>query len=146
MKALIDTNVLIDFADKREDFIEAADKVFTLCTTEKAVGFISAHSLMDMCYILRKKQTQTERLELLQQLCNLFVVVETTGESILTAAERMDFSDFEDSVVNQAAIKAGVDYIITRNPDDFKTADIPIVSPTEFIELLGETLDEETTE
>ena len=80
---------------------------------------------------------------MLQDLCDIFTVVETTGEAILAAAERMDFSDFEDSVVNQAAVKAGADCIVTRNQGDFKAADIPVLSPIEFIEKLGETLDED---
>ena len=142
MKVLLDTNILMDFVLKRGGFVKAAKKVFTICTSEKAVGYVSAHSLMDLCYLTRKK-SQDERLRILRQLCSLFVVVETTGNSILAAAERMDFTDFEDSVVNQAAIKAGVDYIVTRNRDDFTTADIPVISPVEFIEMLGETLDDE---
>ena len=143
MKALIDTNVLMDFVDDRIEFINAAEKVFTICSDGRTDGYVSAHSLMDICYLVRKKKTQQERIEMLQDLCDIFTVVETTGEAILTAAESMDFSDFEDSVVNQAAVRAGVNYIVTRNQGDFKAADIPVVSPIEFIEMLGETLDEE---
>ena len=142
MKALLDTNVLMDFVLKREDFVKAARKVFALCGTDKVDGFVSAHSLMDLCYLTRKK-TQNERLKMLRLLCGLFTVVETTEDAVLAAAERMDFSDFEDSVVNQAAVRAGVNYIVTRNQGDFKAADIPVLSPVEFIEMLGETLDEE---
>ena len=142
MKALLDTNVLMDFVLKREDFVKTARKVFALCGTDKVDGFVSAHSLMDLCYLTRKK-TQNERLKMLRLLCGLFTVVETTKDAVLAAAERMDFSDFEDSVVNQAAVRAGVNYIVTRNQGDFKAADIPVLSPIEFIEMLGETLDEE---
>ena len=142
MKALLDTNVLMDFVLKREDFVKTARKVFALCGTDKVDGFVSAHSLMDLCYLTRKK-THNERLKMLRLLCGLFTVVETTKDAVLAAAERMDFSDFEDSVVNQAAVRAGVNYIVTRNQGDFKAADIPVLSPIEFIEMLGETLDEE---
>ena len=138
MKALIDTNILMDFIDKRQDFFKDAKKVFALCRTDKVDAFVSAHSLMDLCYLVRKTKTQDERLRMLRQLCGLFVVVETTSEAILAAAEHMDFSDFEDSVVNQAAVKAGADCIVTRNQGDFKATNIPVLSPIEFIETFDE--------
>ena len=46
MKALIDTNILMDFIDKRQDFFKDARKVFALCRTDKVDAFVSAHSLM----------------------------------------------------------------------------------------------------
>ena len=142
MRALIDTNVLMDFVGKRGEFFKAADKVFDICGGEKADGFVSAHSLMDLCYLVRKR-TRDERIQMLHLLCDLYTVVETTESAIIAAVEREDFSDFEDSVVNQAAIKAGADCIVTRNQGDFNAADVKVVSPVEFIEMLGEKLEDD---
>ena len=138
MEVLIDTNVLIDFIGDREGFVDVAKKVVTLCSSGQIEGYICAHSLMDLCYIYRKQKTQQERLDMLHQLCGIFTTVETTADSIIAAAERMDFSDFEDSVVNQDAIKAGVEYIVTRNENDYKTADATVISPADFIKLFAE--------
>ena len=49
MRALIDTNVLMDFMDDREEFIDAAAKVFTICSNGKADGYVSR--------LLRRVQT-----------------------------------------------------------------------------------------
>ena len=89
-----------------------------------------------------KQETPEERLDMLHQLCGIFTVVETTGESVIAAAERMVFSDFEDSVVNQNATRAAVEYIVTRNESDYKTADVTIISPTEFLKLFDDLTDE----
>ena len=142
MKALLDTNVLMDFVDKRKDFYEEAEKIFTICARDEVDGFVSAHSLMDLCYLVRKSKSPEERLDMLRQLCTLFTVVETTDDEMIAAAERMDFKDFEDSVVNQAAIRAKVEYIITRNQDDFTRADNAVVSPDEFVGMFPDEADE----
>ena len=138
MKVLIDTNVLIDFFTQREGFSETAKEVMIRCkgNQKKADGFVSAHSVMDLCYYIRK-QSRDEILKVVQRLCRMFEVVETTSDRILAAAERMDFKDFEDSVINQAAIKCGADYIITRDikHGHFDSADVPIISPADFIKL-----------
>ena len=62
----------------------------------------------------------------------------TSGENddlVFTAASNTNFSDFEDSMQNESAMFAGVDYIITRNKKDFETATIPVVTAEEFVEI-----------
>jgi predicted nucleic acid-binding protein len=46
------------------------------------------------------------------------------------------WKDFEDAIHYQAAKAAGCDAIITRNAKDFKKADLPILSPQEFLDQL----------
>lgn len=139
MVVLIDTNVLIDSVAKRTDFMKSAEQVFEICSEEKhkVDGYISAHSLMDLCYILRKSHTREERKEALHYLCGFLTVVETTQEAILSAIDNEDFEDFEDSVVNEAAASINADFIITRDEKKghFKNAEVPIKPPEEFIKL-----------
>lgn len=139
MVILFDTNIVIDYFAKREPFVQVAKEVFHCCTDDRklADGYVAAHSIMDICYILRKQQTQQDRVDMIRKMCNIVSVVETTSESILAAAEKMDFKDFEDSVVNQAAVTCDADYIITRNLYDFKTSDVPAVSPNNFLAMFA---------
>lgn len=45
------------------------------------------------------------------------------------------WKDFEDSVQYSVAKKANCKCIVTRNKKDYKFSDIPVYTPTEFIEL-----------
>jgi hypothetical protein len=46
------------------------------------------------------------------------------------------WKDMEDGSQCYCAQRNGCDYIVTRNPKDFKDAIIPIISPKEAIELI----------
>ena len=55
MKILIDTNVLIDYLIAREPYIESAKKIMRLCADKKVQGFMAAHSIPNIFFILRKE-------------------------------------------------------------------------------------------
>ena len=72
MLVLIDTNVLIDYIQKRTPFYISAEKIFNACAENKMDGSIAAHSVSNLFYILRKRFTVEERKELLKMLCIIF--------------------------------------------------------------------------
>jgi len=43
------------------------------------------------------------------------------------------FRDYEDGVLHQAALSAGVDGIATRNTKDFQHSKLPVYTPNELI-------------
>lgn len=57
MKIWIDTNVLLDVLCNRPNFVEASVKVWKLCEVKKLEGYISALSVTNIVYILRKELT-----------------------------------------------------------------------------------------
>jgi len=54
MRALIDTNLLLDFLLQREPFFRDADLLFQAIATEQAVGHVTATTLTDIFYISRR--------------------------------------------------------------------------------------------
>jgi hypothetical protein len=54
----------------------------------------------------------------------------------MAAAENEDFSDFEDCLQEECAVEVMADYIVTRNPGDYKTSRIKVIEPGEFVKLL----------
>lgn len=137
MKVLIDTNVVLDFLCKRKDFFENAKIVFQHCFTD-VDGIIAAHTVSNLFYILQNaygfsvEQCRTK----IRNLCTLFDVAEISKTVILKALDDESFSDLEDSLQNQCAAFSNVDFIVTRNIDDFKNSIIPIFSPKEFIDFV----------
>lgn len=55
----------------------------------------------------------------------------------MLAVENEEFADFEDCLQEECAVEAMADYIVTRNPDDFKKSRIKTVEPGKFVELLS---------
>ena len=54
MKVLIDTNIILDVLCKRPDFYEDSAKVFKLCEVKRISGVISALSIPNIMYILKR--------------------------------------------------------------------------------------------
>ncbi len=47
-----------------------------------------------------------------------------------------DFLDFEDCLQEECAAEVLADYIVTRNPEDYKISRIKVIEPSEFVKLL----------
>ena len=50
----------------------------------------------------------------------------------------LSYEDFEDAVQMMAAVRVGAEYVIKRNPLDYRGGPIPVVQPAEFLPLLQE--------
>jgi predicted nucleic acid-binding protein len=135
-KVLIDTNVLIDFALIREPFSDDASEIIELCLRGKIKGCIAAHSIADMYYILRKDMESHRRRETLINFCEIFEVVDIDKNKLVNSLMNEDFSDFEDCLQMECAKEFCAKYIVTRNTDDYKTSEIPAITPKEYLEAL----------
>ena len=132
MRALIDTNVLIDFISKRGVFYADARKIVDTCDRGIYDGCIAAHSVPDIFYILRKSVPVAERREALRLLCEIFTVVGINKRRLISALNDENFSDFEDCLQSLCAETFRADYIVTRNPKDFEQSMIPAITPDVF--------------
>lgn len=50
---------------------------------------------------------------------------------------RLGWRGFEDAVQAVTAAQCQADYLVTRNPRDFKQSLVPVITPSEFLALLG---------
>lgn len=134
-KILIDTNVLLDYLLEREPFFEDAKKVILLCMEGNVKGYIAAHSISNMFFILRKDYTAKERREILVNLCKIFEVEGIDRAKLLSGLANEEFSDFEDCLQMECAKSCGAEYIVTRNVSDYSTSDIKAILPSEYLRL-----------
>lgn len=137
MKVLIDTNIVLDFLCKREDFYEDSNIIFQHCFTD-VNGIIAGHTVSNLFYILKNRYgfTLEKCRTKIRNLCTLLDVADINKDVLLSAIDNDSFSDLEDSLQNECAIASDVDYIITRNLDDFKDTSIPVIEPKAFIEIV----------
>ena len=127
MKILIDTNVILDVLCDRTDFVESSSKIWKLCEVEKIDGYISALSIPNIVYILRKELTPEKTQQIIEQLFMIFHIADLKSSDIRKAAN-MKTSDYED------AIQMKVDFIVTRNIKDFIESKVPAMKPDELLE------------
>lgn len=130
-RIFLDTNIAIDYLANRTPFGEDAMKIFSLSPYQNQLC-ISALSFTTIYYVLRKHFEQKQLLEMLDALQSLVEVL-PTNETTISQAIHSDFQDFEDAVQYYTALAGKVDYIITRNPKDFKKVNLPIYTPSEFL-------------
>ena len=138
MKALIDTNVILDVLLKQEPFYKDSFVIFQLADSGSIKGVLAAVSITNVFFLLRKaKKDITDVYQIMDKLTSLFTVAPIIETTISTALS-LRWKDFEDAVQYITAKENRVDYIITRNEVDFKNSDIPCMSPMDFIALLRE--------
>jgi len=135
MKVLIDTNIVLDMLLERDLFEASSTKVFELAESGKVEAFLTANSITDIVYILRKKYDKEKIQSAVSELMKFIKVVSVTLKDISKAFNFL-FTDYEDALQTQCAIKIKVDYIVTRNIKDFKSGHIKAITPDEFIKLL----------
>lgn len=136
MRVLIDTNILLDFLIGREPYFRLADKLIKLCVERKVEGYMAAHSIPNMFYILRKDMGISDRKKVLKDLCEIIKVESIDSDKITAALENEDFSDFEDCLQYECAKTLNADYIITRNKVDYKGSEVKCVTTEEFFDIV----------
>jgi predicted nucleic acid-binding protein len=97
MKALIDTNVILDIALNRQPFCQETKIIFQYMEDEKILGHISASTVTDIFYLLRKqigRQNATQYILELIEIVNILCVDKQTIINALLSG----WTDFEDAV------------------------------------------------
>ena len=135
-KVLIDTNVCLDAVLRRKPFYSNALKIIEHSQYKGFSGFIAAHSLDTLFYLINNESSKEETYTVLDGFRRAFSVAPVT-QAIIDTALDLKWNDFEDAIHYVAAQAAGCDAIITRNQKDFKDADLPVLSPLEFLDRLG---------
>ncbi len=108
----------------------------TKCADREITGYLAAHSIPNIFYVLRKNYSQEERRKFIRNLCEIFRISDLSAEKIMSAIDNEQFSDFEDCLQEECAVAETVDYIVSRNLADFKQSRVKVVEPDEFMKLL----------
>ena len=136
MKVFLDANIIIDVVQNRTDFVEQSSKILQsgleglidLCASDVTFTTVSFYA---------RKQRTTEQLYEIMQSLRDFIDVAPTGKIAIDWALQRKAKDFEDSVQYYAALRTGADYIVSRNVRDYPFDDIPVVTPQDFLIIMG---------
>ena len=135
MKVLIDTNIILDVLYAREPYVEDASKVFKCCELKQIDGYISALSIPNIVYVMRKEIDREKIRKMLETLTNIFSISDLRETDLIKAAGT-DIDDYEDAVQCVSASRIKADFIVTRNLKDFRNSRVPAIKPSELLERL----------
>lgn len=132
---LIDTNVILDVLLARQPWAADAVRLFDAVERGTARGFIAAHAITTIYYVMDKERGRQAAVLAVSDLMQMFTVVAIGGPEIHRAVA-MNLADFEDAVQVAAYLAADARYIVTRNKKDFKGAPAAAYTSGEILALL----------
>ncbi|MDX9801200.1 MAG: PIN domain-containing protein [Spirochaetia bacterium] len=133
VKIFIDSDVILDLLIKRNDF-ESSALLLTKIINKEIEGFSSPLVFANVYYINTKYEGKSKSIENLRKLRQLMSIL-TIDQNIIDEALFANAKDFEDSVQYTAAEKNHIDFIITRNKQDYKDSKLPILTAAEFLKI-----------
>ena len=136
MKALIDTNVILDALLARDPWAATAQELLRAAAMDKFKSGIIASQTTDIFYVLcRQGAGEAAAKNILKKLTDSVKVSDVTPADVQSALAS-DMLDYEDGLLAYAGKRHKAEYIITRNEKDFGQSPVPAISPEVFLEKL----------
>jgi len=129
---LIDLNILLDVLQKREPFYETSAGLLAAVETGQVRGYVAAHSITTMFYLIQKGRSAAEARASITNLLQ-FIQIAPVDQSTIEQALNLDFRDFEDAVQMISAVQCKVDCLVTRNIKDYQVTLLPVMQPVDFL-------------
>lgn len=137
MEVLIDTNIILDWFLKRDQFYENSKTVLNKCWFGNIKSFITVHSLCDIYYLVGNKFPLSEKKKLIQFLLNRSEIIEEDYNSVKAFIDYDFYDDLEDCLQMQSAQNLKLNYIITRNIKDFANSTVKAITPEQFLAIMS---------
>lgn len=132
-RLFIDSDVVIDFFTDREPFADPASELFELNEQGELQLYLSAISINNIYYIVRRYLGHKKTLKVIEELVEMTEIVDTTKKEIVQAL-RNDFKDYEDSIQYSTALTIeGIEAIVTRNVKDYSKSEIAVFTPENYL-------------
>jgi len=134
-KLFIDSDIVLDIFAKREPFYYHSAKLLTQIEKKRVTGYTSPLVFANIYYILRKLKSKDYALQSLRKF-RIIVGVFSIDEKHIDQALNSEFSDFEDAIQHYSAKSSQINFIITRNKQDYKHSSITVCTPEEYLVIL----------
>lgn len=138
MRVLFDTNVVLDVLLARTPHAAPATRLFEYVSRKELDGLLGATSITTIFYLANKAVGAVHARRHITTLLSLFDVA-AVSRAVLAGALNLNFKDYEDAVLHEAARHAAATAIVTRDPKGFATAKLRLYQPAELLKLLQAT-------
>lgn len=141
MRAILDTNVVVDVLQRREPWFQDGAVIFRAIANKQVTGCLTAKQIADLHFFSRKQFKGEENVDararqVVGKILSLFELIDTLGIDCQNALG-VNNGDYEDAILIESAARAGVEYIVTRNPAHYKTSSVQVYSPAEFVRFIS---------
>ncbi len=133
-RIFLDTNICYDIISRREPFYKLSALVFSAMIEEQKTILISALTVVNLHYFLRKDFGDTNARNAVisfKSLCE----VHAMDNALLDRAFGSSMRDFEDGVQHFIALRGNAEAIITRDKKGYKKSIIPVYTPEQYLKL-----------
>jgi len=127
-RALIDVNVVLDVLLNRQPHVTASSAVWAAIENRSAEGMLAAHAVTTIHYLIAKEHGAAKARRTMNSILRVFRVA-MVNEEVIQQALRLSSPDCEDSVTASAALLAGCDVIVTRDPKGFRGSPVRALTP-----------------
>ena len=135
MRALFDTNVILDVLFARPPHVAPATALLDRVAAKTLDGLLGATTLTTIHYLATKAIESRAAQGHVRTLLGLFEVAPVT-RAVLTDALDLELPDYEDAVLHEAARHARAEAIVTRDPKGFAKARLKVYAPGELLRFL----------
>ncbi len=135
MRVLLDTNVVLDLLLDRQPWSKTAAKLLSRVESGTLDGYLGATTVTTIYYLAAKAVGAKAARQEIQKLLALCAVA-PVNRPVLESAFQLEFADFEDAVLHEAARQVGAEAVVTRDPRGFKKATLSVLTPDECLGIL----------
>jgi predicted nucleic acid-binding protein len=135
MRALLDTDVILDLVLERSPWVDDAEALVDAHERRLFDAYLAPITPVNVFYIVRKlRDIQTARAAVTAIINGFYIC--PVDHAVLRSASSSSLADFEDAVQLAAALASGLDAIVSRNVTDYAGAALPSYRPDQFLGLL----------
>ena len=136
MQVLLNTNILLDVLLERIPWEAEAAAILQASREARLTSNVTTLSVANMFYVARRHAGQEKAIRAVHDCLEVCIVL-AVNRRTLEAALALPGKDFEDNIQIVAAVEAGLDAIVTRNPADFAACPLPVLTPQELLARLA---------
>jgi predicted nucleic acid-binding protein len=136
LRILVDTNVVLDVILAREPWAGEARPVYAARDAGQVELLVLASTLTDVYYIARKQVGRDRAHTSVRECVRVYTILPLTRELVERALTR-NSGGFEDDVQMVAAEVERLDYLMTRDTQDFSGSPVPALTPAEIAALVA---------
>ena len=135
MRVLIDTNVVLDVLRERTPHVVASTAVLAAVESGRVTGLLGATTVTTLHYLTSQFLGVRRASRHIKTLLSLFEIA-PVDMGVLRDAFELEFADYEDAVLHEAARRSHAEAIVTGDQSGFKRATLPVYAPAELLAIL----------
>lgn len=131
VRALVDTNVVLDWILDRKPWSDAAQPLWDARDSGLLVAYMPASVVTDIFYIVRRNTRLPAAFAAVDRIFAAFGLF-AVDMPLLQQARALPGGDFEDNVQIACAINGQLNLIVTRDLTDFQSSPVLVIEPSQI--------------